>query len=61
MYNLLINLFMCQSIPPSLRICNNLVQVTCSNTFYLSMKPAHTYSSTFKVCFDYFSASQLHP
>jgi hypothetical protein len=60
-YNLPIYLFMCQSKAVPLRICNNLVQVTWSNTFCLSMKPAHNYSSTFKVCSDYFSASQPHP
>jgi hypothetical protein len=61
LYNLPINLFMCQSVPVSLRICNNLIQVTWSNTFYMSMKPAYNYSSMFKVCSHYFSASQLHP
>jgi hypothetical protein len=49
MYNLLISLLSCQSIPFPYRICINSVQLTRSNAFYQSVKHAHNSSSVSKV------------
>jgi len=48
MYKLLINLLSRQSIPVSLRICINLVQLTRSNAFCRSMKQTLSFSSVSK-------------
>jgi hypothetical protein len=51
MYNLMIDLPSCQSIPVPFRICINLIQFTRSNAFCQSMKHAHNSCSISKVCF----------
>jgi len=49
MWNWLFNILLCQLVPVTFRICINLVQFTCSNTFCQSMKHAHNFSTLSKV------------